>query len=216
MREGAGVSDEANQSHGEDETHGEELLRSEARRAALKAALAGATAATVWSAPRVVGMSMVPDYASAATCNDSSSTIQLATRDCGGALVGGCWGSKNNNSELSQCNCGSLAYNSTLFGSITVSGNRTGGFNGDDGKLNISLNGMNATNTFDKCTVNVGVSNVSYSGVGDWTFSNSTHTFNTNGSVNNIDIDFDGDFGVYVNSVGNLDLSVTCECAHKP
>ena len=193
----------------------EEDQGSVARRSALKAALAGSGAAVVWAAPRLDGMSVVPDYASAATCSDQASNIALATRDCGGALAGGCWGNRNNNWTGTNCDCGTLAYNSTLFSSITVSGNRTGGFNDDDGILNIALNGITGNN-FDECTVDVGVSGVNYSGIGNWSFSNSNHVFSGNGAVNNIEIDFDGSLGVYVNSVDALNLTVTCVCDRQP
>ena len=186
-----------------------------ARRSALKAGLAGSGAAVVWSAPRLEGMSFAPDYASAATCADQTSTVGLATRDCDGLQVGGCWGNRNNTTPNVSCNCGSLGYNETPFGSINISGTRTGGFNGDDGILNIALNGMTANN-FDECTVDVGVSGVQYSGIGNWEFSNSNHIFNTNGSSNNIEIDFDGSFGVYVNSMSALNLTVTCVCDRQP
>jgi hypothetical protein len=64
------------------------------RRAAMKAALAGAAAAAVWQVPRIEGLSVAPDVAQAATCAPSSDTESITGESrLPGALW--CWGAVN-------------------------------------------------------------------------------------------------------------------------
>lgn len=59
------------------------------RRNALRAALGGSAAAVAWTAPRIEGFSIVPDFAAAASCvsgspSTSTTASRATTNDCGG------------------------------------------------------------------------------------------------------------------------------------
>ena len=94
------------------------------RRAAMKAAVGGAVAAGVFIAPRVEGFSLVPDYASATSGNDSSEsqTISTLTSQSGTAAFCllkccvTCWNSTGvatRCSGNSLCTCGNAITNSS-------------------------------------------------------------------------------------------------------
>lgn len=83
------------------------------RRAAMKTAAAAAAAAAVWSAPRVEGLSFVPDYAAAASCavpSDSrAATKNATTKACNLAGVISrkiCWGNATGSPAIPTINTG--------------------------------------------------------------------------------------------------------------
>src|SRR4029077_2721851 len=84
------------------------------RRAAMKAALAGAAAAAVWEAPRIEGLSVAPDVAQAASCTGgtvNSPTFSAVSHSVGNlGEVQFCWGA------LSGTACTNRTLNATTPG----------------------------------------------------------------------------------------------------
>lgn len=176
------------------------------RRAALKAALGGAAAGVAWSAPRIEGLSISPDYAQAASCVGANVIFtKNANDDCCGNQE--CWG----NGSCFACTgngCGNAGYNFNVAPKpFVISGNINGSCNGDDGRINITVNGIDPP--FQRCTVNV-TGNCNDSG----SFrTNGGSVFNNNGTVNNILVDCQGGGGCWQpDPTGQIILNVTCVC----
>ena len=146
-----------------------ELSRRDAIR---KAIIGGGVAATVWSAPKIEGFSVAPDYASAAsgTSGSKGGTVNSkASRDyncfCfgfGNACCRVCWGNTNGSNCNGTCgNCTNNCANATT-GSISFPKNigpdiaLNYAANGDvvnGGTLNLNLSGIDPP--FQHCNVNV-------------------------------------------------------------
>lgn len=113
------------------------------RRRMMQAALAGGAAAAVWSAPRIEGLSIAPDYASAATCTTSSPDFGLTATNCWANINVGnlyrccaiCWNNTSVYCKATFTNCdhgngGNANYgcgdstNNAINGSLSI--NRTG------------------------------------------------------------------------------------------
>jgi hypothetical protein len=122
------------------------------RRAAMKAALAGAAAAAVWSAPRIEGLSIAPDVAQAASCTSPSADTTNHPATTSLTLVEQCWGVLN----AGAISCSDFTQNrNALKFNIGV---RIGGDDGGDlfnggGFVKVTINGIDPP--FQRCTVNV-------------------------------------------------------------
>ena len=184
------------------------------RRTAMKAALGGVVASGVFLAPRIEGLSIVPDYAAAASCTSgSSNTGALAANDCNN-LIGCCWGNEDN---AATCACGNKSYNLSASG-ITMTGNYGGGCNGDNGFVNFAVSGIDPP--FQSCTASVTGTCTGSSGVGNvtWRSSNTSgngtvfnQVFNADGSGSTL-TDCNGNLASFANNA-NLQISFSCTCS---
>lgn len=176
-----------------------------ARRAAIKAAVAGTAAAVVWSAPRIDGLQIIPDYAAAASCTSPGvSNTNFSASDCGGGLIGACWG--NNTGSWGSCPCSDKSYSVSPGFNFVVSGNVGGGIQDDSGFINVSVNGIDPP--FQKCTVEVNgaCSNFRINGNGG-TYN---QTFLANGNAGPMLMDCNSSFA----NNASWNLTVTCVCAN--
>lgn len=172
------------------------------RRNAMKIALGGAAAATVWSAPRVEGLSLAPDYAAAASCNAVSTAPQFVknSNNCGYYGDTECWGN--------NC-CEPAGWSRTVNAgtkNFAFNGNIGGGVNTDDGFVNIATNSIDPP--FQSCRVVVS-GNCNNGG----TFrGGGTYNFNNNGSQQSfIDCQGGGNF-LSAEADGTVRIDVTCFC----
>lgn len=172
------------------------------RRNAMKIALGGAAAATVWSAPRIEGLSLAPDYAAAASCNATSTGTQV-TRDsinCG--TLGGteCFGN--------AC-CGNFGFGTNVSAgskTFTLNGNIGGSVNGDNGLVSLTVGNIDPP--FQRCNVNVALNcnnDGSPRGGGNFTFNNS--------GTQNAFIDCQGGGNFNQNDPNaQVRINITCNC----
>ena len=177
------------------------------RRTALKAALGGAAVAVAWTAPRIEGLSISPEYAQAASCTGGSITITKdANDDCCGNQE--CWG--NGNCFACTGNgCAQAGYSQSV-GPFTIAGNINGSVNGDDGRINIAVNGIDPPHQ--RCTVYV-EGNCNDSGSFRTNLASPGTTFNANGAVNNVLVDCQGGGGCWQpDPTGQIRVRVTCVC----
>lgn len=182
------------------------------RRTALRAAAMGGAGAAVFFAPKVKGFSIAPDYAAAASCPPvNTAKANLATEDCGGILVGFCWGNAG-----TLCACGNKSYGITA-GQFSVIGNYGGDGNGDDGFVNFAVSGIGST--YQSCTVSVNGTCSGSSGVGNVSFRTDNcsgngctfnQTFNANGNGSTL-IDCNGNWSSYANRA-NATVTLNCVC----
>lgn len=149
------------------------------RRTVMKAALGGAVAGAAFVAPRVVGFSVAPDYAAAASCTGNQTTEVNRTSSVKCANIHA-WGGFNSGSCFS-CNSTSFGplSNTVLNFTLTVNGSGGAGgiYCGRNGDFNIAVNGMDPP--FQQCKVNM-------SGICGGTFTGfvgiSEYVFNGDGS----------------------------------
>ena len=122
------------------------------RRAAMKAALAGAAAAAVWSAPRIDGLSIAPDVAQAASCVNPSADTTTHAAQVSATLVEQCWGVLN--AGAISCSDFTVTRNAGRFNIGVRIGGDDGAeiFNGG-GFVKVTINGIDPP--FQRCTVNV-------------------------------------------------------------
>ena len=122
------------------------------RRAAMKAALAGAAAAAVWSAPRIEGLSIAPDVAQAASCVNPSADTTNHAATTSLTFVEQCWGVLN--AGAISCSDFTVTRNAGRFNIGVRIGGDDGGdlFNGG-GFVKVTINGIDPP--FQRCTVNV-------------------------------------------------------------
>ncbi|MCB0976731.1 MAG: hypothetical protein KDB02_04665 [Acidimicrobiales bacterium] len=172
------------------------------RRAAIKAAFGGAAAAAVWTAPRIEGLSVAPDYAAAASCSGGS--ISQITKNSNNCSVGSteCWGN--------NC-CGTWNFGpSNVGGKFTLNGAISGSVNDDNGIVNLTVNGF--TNSANQaCTVNVAGN---CNNGGSFRFRNGGGTFNfTSNGTQQATPDCQGGGGYYQDDPdGQLRINMTCVC----
>jgi hypothetical protein len=155
--------DEAERSGEPDREYSTERV---SRRAAMKIAAAGTTVAAVWAAPRIEGMSVVPNYAAAATCvvpgDVRSTTKNSAYKACGpgGASKQICWGN-------AVCSAGGNSGNAvcdTANGALPVMPKPSG--NGNIGLAYSSAGAVfNGNSTTDVESANSKVSGLSLTGM---------------------------------------------------
>ena len=196
------------------------------RRQAMRAAVGGAAAVVVWSAPRIEGFSVVPDFASAASCTSSTKNAASwplsRTGNC-------CWGSCSamycwNNGASIGCNygcggnvwgCSSTPTSGNLdipknpSGNISLSYALKGGVANSgqsDPTLNMSLNGMDAP--FISCTVTV---NGSCSGGGNFAGGYNSGALNANTTFAQLNPRCDSIN--WCNTNASLTISLSCTCA---
>lgn len=179
------------------------------RRAAMKAALAGAAAAAVWTAPRIEGLSVAPDVAQAQTCTDTvvngthAAVIQSdPTRlECWGLLEGGA--------------CNDFTETLTLLAPFTAT-IRIGGSDFATpgpgfGFVQLTVNGIDPP--FESCQATITTNCAVIS-----TSETLLHTFNTNETfpadpatnANTADWGFSCNAGNQQS--GNVDWNITCIC----
>lgn len=172
------------------------------RRTAMKVALGGAAAATVWSAPRIEGLSLVPDYAAAASCNAASSATQVTknSNNCGTLGSTECFGN--------NC-CGNFGYSANVNAgskTFTLNGNIGGNVNSDNGLVNLTVGNIDPP--FQRCNVNVSLNcNNDGSARGGGNF-----TFNNNGTQSSfIDCQGGGNFN-QSDPNAQVRINITCNC----
>ena len=171
------------------------------RRTAMKAAVGGAAAVAVWSAPRIEGLSIAPDIASAASCTGGTASYNKASNDCGYYGDTECWGG--------NC-CNTVAYgpvNVPNTGSplIQLNGNIGGSVNDDNGFINMTLSNIDPP--FRSCTINV---SGNCNNGGSWRSRNGTSfTFNDNSTLQ-AQPDCQG--GGATDPNGNITLAINCVC----
>lgn len=131
------------------------------RRRAMKAALGGAAAAAVFTAPRIEGFSTAPDYASAATvpaCAGGSTTAanqHTRATNCNTSGLPKCWTTGTGGLGCSSCNTGAVSVGpARTLGGVTVNANITGRAHQnasatDGGKLFVTFAG----NTNQSCNI---------------------------------------------------------------
>jgi len=167
------------------------------RRSAMKVALGGAVAAAAWSAPRIEGLSLAPDYAAAASCTGGTAgEITKNSNNCGYYGDTECFGN--------NC-CGSWGFSANIASKFTLNGNISGDVSGDNGNVQMTINGIDPP--WQRCTVNVGgtCNNASFRGGG-------TYTFNNNGTQNSfIDCQGGGSF-LSADTDAQIRVNVTCVC----
>ena len=158
------------------------------RRKAMKAAIGGAAAGAAFVAPRVSGFSVVPDYASAASCvgNQNTSVVHTSQEKCGNIY---CWGNFDSGSfPCINCRCngfGPLNASASTFG-MTINGNGGAGgvYCGRNGTFSITVNGIDPP--FQQCTVaingNCPGSFGNFVGMNDYVL-NGTATINTGANI---------------------------------
>ena len=169
-----------------------------ARRAAMKAALGGAAAAAVWSAPRIEGLSLAPDYAAAASCTGGSMGEQSHNSNNCDSGTTECWGN--------NC-CGTFNWDQQIVASrFTWNGSLAGNVNTDSGNVSVNVNGIDPP--FQRCTVNVSGNcnnGGSFRGGGSL-------VFNNNGNQNSF-VDCQGGGGYYQDDPdGTIRVNMTCVC----
>lgn len=212
-------------------THGQAI----SRRATMKAAVAGGAAAVAWSAPRVEGFSVVPDFAAAASCVSGNSVATFDTtrrskgctfNNCCDACVNPTGGSGGGCSWAGWCN-GSSCGNQARTGTLSIP--RTGGggnfdfnysFLGSAWNGQASLNG--ALSGVDPPFVNCGVvlngSCADQGGGGGCSFgTGSGASLNGNGNLSTgIDFNCNGILCSENNRCNNnsitLSLTLSCTC----
>ena len=103
-----------------------------ARRQAMQAVLGGAAAAAVFTAPRVTGFSVAPDYLAAATvpaCTGGGTTAanqHSRPTNCNTTALPKCW--TTGNAFCGRCNSGAVSIGGAkILGGVTVNANMTGG-----------------------------------------------------------------------------------------
>lgn len=174
------------------------------RRRAMQVALGAATAAAVWSAPRVEGFSLAPDYAAAASCTGGSGAQTTKNSNNCAAGTTECWGN--------NC-CGNFAYGAVnIPGGFTLNGVIGGNVNGDNGSLNMVIAGIDPP--FQQCTVNV-AGNCNDGGTfrtsGGGTSQN--FVFNANGNQSTL-IDCQGGGSIFQpDPDGQVRVNVSCVCS---
>ena len=187
-------------------TAGDDEVRQLNRRTALKVAIGGVAAGTVFVAPRIEGFKVVPDYAAAGTCDATSKSTAGRTSNtvycvagCGSVLFNfNCWGADNGG-----CGCNSFAFAATSVnvGGQTITMNATANGRANN-KSNCAGAGSVSVNVAGK---NRGSCNVAVFVSGCGTTNNIT--FNTNGNLNSAMV-----------CAGNSDsdrtatLTLTCSC----
>jgi len=157
------------------EEHGFDAVRL-SRRNAMRAAVATATVVGVWSAPRIEGLSIVPDYAAAATCSipngTQSTTKNSAFKACGpgGTSKQICWGnafcSGGGNAGTATCgtangalpalakpNAGNISLNYSVAGAVYNGNSNTDVQSANSRVFGLSLTGMDAN--VQSCTLDV-------------------------------------------------------------
>ena len=182
------------------------------RRTAMKAALGGAAAAAAFSAPRIEGFSLAPDYAAASSGTTTTTTTTTTAPCTSGAPVAHTKSTEYNAGKVATCwghQLGGTVYSSgppcgpAAFGPLNVapgmslSGSIDGRLN-EGGTVTYNVSGLSATHS---CTVTVnGECNV-----GDFTGAKS-QTFNASGAGStNIKCN-----GWAVN--GSVTVGMTCIC----
>lgn len=112
------------------------------RRTAMKAVVAGGVAGAVWSAPRIEGFSLLPDFAAAATCTTAAKNFSGDTNTGFGSRTSNCcYGSCSdmtcwNSGASRDCSGGCFSNNWSCSGTAT-----TGNLNiakNDGGNLNLA------------------------------------------------------------------------------
>ena len=170
------------------------------RRTAMKAALGGAAVAAAWTAPRIEGLSLAPDFAAAASCSGGSiGTITKNSNNCGTGGSTECFGGN-------CCNTVSMGGATVAGNNFSVNANIGGEVNGDSGFVNFTVSGIDPP--FQRCTVNVSGNcnnDGSFRGGG-------SYVFNTNGNQNSfIDCQGGGNF-TEDDPDAQIRLNMTCEC----
>jgi hypothetical protein len=177
------------------------------RRAAMKAALAGAAAAAVWQAPRIEGLSVAPDVAQAATGTCVGGTTQFV-KNSNGALLGRCWG----NTELVGAACGVATVNTALpapwsFDAVLTFGGEWTTLGSSNGFVTIDVNGIDPP--FERCTANI------TGACSGNTFSAVPSTLNFNSDVTAVDtaqLECSGSAPV-VGQSASATITIACTCA---
>jgi hypothetical protein len=170
------------------------------RRTAMKAALGGAVAAAVWTAPRIEGLSVAPDYAAAATCTSGNMAGWTVNSDNSG-LTGTAedWG----NGGGGRQDMGARA-----AGPFTINAYVQGSVNDDNGRISVTVNGIDPP--FQRVVANV-AGNCNNGGGFRSNFG--TITFNTNGTSGEqlIDCQGGGNF-TQADPNGQVRLNVSGTC----
>ena len=117
----------------------------------MKAALAGAAAAAVWSAPRIEGLSIAPDVAQAASCTTPSPDTTTHAAEIDFNLIQQCWG----HLELTDnCTDFTVTRNALNFNiGVRIGGDDGGPIFLGGGFVRVTVNGIDPP--FQRCTVNV-------------------------------------------------------------
>lgn len=137
----------------------------------LKAAVAGTVAVGIWSAPRIEGLSIAPDYAAAASCTGGNMSEWSLNSDNSGFLGNSeDWG----NSGGGQQNMGARA-----AGPFTINAYVTGNVNDDNGAMVVTVAGIDPP--FQRVVVSV---SGNCNNGGSFRTNGSTVTFNNNGTGN--------------------------------
>lgn len=172
------------------------------RRRAIQAAVAGAGAVAVWSAPRIEGLSLAQDTAAAASCVSGTWT---ANQPVDNAHAEACWSSTN-----TPCQQVNLLFAGTGSTDFAVTGALNGSYaapNQGNGLLNVTVNGIEPP--FQSCTVTVNgtckqgtPNNNLVSGNSNTLNTSGTLTYNANCvNVRNI-----------ASATASLTVAVTCTC----
>lgn len=198
----------------------------EARRAALKAIVAGGAAGAAFAAPKIEGFSTVPTYAAAATCFGGTRTVSEGSTSIYCAAKAGCDGASSNHNgtvtnignyncwgnNANKCNCNNVGLaplsivlggstvtlNSTLAGRATLRGNCN---NNGRGRITVTLSGLSGNR---RCNVKITTANTAMATYGA---AGLTLAFNTNGTLTGqVEADTGGDS----NQTATVQLSCTC------
>lgn len=185
------------------------------RRTAMKAALGGAVAAAAWSAPKIEGLSLSPDYASAASQTTVPATVVNAHRAenaggstyvCVGHHNGGMYGSCSDWSPSATTIA--IPNTSETFTLNATLGQRTK----NAGFTNVQLSGLTNSNYFCDVTLNgycqmtPGAANVG-GNAGNLNSGGATTTLNTATSSVNWGTTCNGS-ALYIDTI--LTVSVAC------
>lgn len=163
------------------------------RRQAMKAALGGAAAAAVFTAPRIEGFSTAPHYASAVTvpaCVDKNGNGTLTRNNTNGCAGGyRCWGGTSGVGGCGGCNNAAALAPASItvtpnpevppYTVPTLSGTVTGQLIAG-GNYSLTLNGYTDGAQWNRCVVTVGGNCSS----GTFTANPSSITRNSNGAFN--------------------------------
>ncbi len=172
------------------------------RRRAIQAAVAGAGAVAVWSAPRIEGLSLAQDTAAAASCVSGTWTANQPIQNAGSDA---CWSATN-----TPCQQVNLTFAGTGSTDFAVTGALNGSYaapNQGNGLLNVTVNGIEPP--FQSCTVTVNgtcsqgtPTQTRVGGTNNTLTTSGTLTYNAN-CVNVTNIP---------SSKASLTVAVTCTC----
>jgi len=203
-------------------TRDDDAERREARRDLLRVALGAAAAGATFAAPRVSGLSLAPDYAAAATCEQKSNNSAItggngiycaANTNCGandvtnGTNNYSCWGGDNGtcgctskNFTATSVTLGNLSPTTITMNAVAGGRSNTRGNcnNNGQGTLAVTLSGITGNRS---CTVNM-------NSTPNQLVNTTAMTFNANGTQNRTDFR-SGSNGT---SAQTATLTLTCNC----